>query len=156
MGLREKLEEYRQQQEQETATIEQVKDTWIGSINELYQQIDQWLAEIIGHKVEGIVYIDTEFEEERLGRYLAKTMSFPLGPKRVKLEPVARLILGAQGRVNFFTEGRRSEGCMLLRIENEADHTQCSWEIRWLRDKSRKEQLDKTSFERLLEDWLTS
>jgi len=78
------------------------KNTWLKSINDLYENIDKWLK---SHQENGLLEIKlgikVHISEEYIGSYDAPVMEIIIGKDKIKLEPKGTLILGSYGRIDM-------------------------------------------------------
>ena len=70
---------------------------WVAAVIALLDQIQSW-ARQSGWKV---IRHESERSEESLGTYTVPTLEIHLGPRRLYVEPVARHVIGADGRVDI-------------------------------------------------------
>jgi len=83
------------------AIVAKIKKGWLDSIHKLYSEIDEWLAE---EQDEGLIKIteeETAISEERLGTYKAPVLILKAGTNVVKLLPIGKTIIGADGRIDM-------------------------------------------------------
>ncbi|MHB8384630.1 MAG: hypothetical protein ACYDC3_20100 [Candidatus Binataceae bacterium] len=76
------------------------RDEWLQHLNELYEQIESFLAEYFktGHiKRE---YPDITLTEEDIGSYKARQMVLNIGRQEITLTPIGTRLIGAKGRVD--------------------------------------------------------
>jgi hypothetical protein len=111
-----------QQQEQQKAQWERDKPNvikeWQESVGHLLKEIRGYLSD---YESDGsMIFSDREVElsEEMLGQYRVPAMSIVAGPAIIMVDPVGRMIIGAQGRVDMYRQGRGREQdrVVLLRV----------------------------------------
>jgi len=113
MGLKEKLTRLREDalDRNPAARI----GRWTGAVAELYDQIEGWLSEYIR---DGLMVARREkvaLEESVVGGYDIERLEFDLPAGRVLVfDPVGLDILDAEGRLDMYVLGARSEGASLL------------------------------------------
>lgn len=127
---------------------------WQAAIHALNEQIRGWLADL---EADGSIRFDcyeTEIREEALGLYAVEAMKIQVGQVIVQIQPAGRMIIGAQGRVDMFRQGRSAadERVSLLRIQHQDGMT---WKLRLPVKQGMKprvlEPLDQARFEAALE-----
>ena len=77
------------------------KDLWLQKVNDLYADIQSWMAEYI---TKGQVLISNEsitLTEEYIGTYQAPALRIKIGAERIDITPVGTLIIGGNGRVDI-------------------------------------------------------
>lgn len=81
-----------------TVTPENVRDEWVGRIDRLLEEITGWA------KAKGwlVSLQDKEMNEEQIGTYLTKVLQIKLPQGDLIVEPIARFVSGADGRVDFY------------------------------------------------------
>lgn len=84
------------------------QDEWIKVVEALLAQIRKWLSE---EELQKLISVDSDqvsITEETIGTYTAPslTLTVPGTKKRVKVVPIGRTIIGANGRVDMkFSHG---------------------------------------------------
>jgi hypothetical protein len=77
------------------------KVRWISKVEELLSIFEGHLAEYTQARKVVITRNQVEVQEERVGSYLAPSLSIRLGPSEVRLLPIGTFIFGAFGRVDL-------------------------------------------------------
>src|SRR5690242_13704998 len=95
------------------ADAERVRDEWLHSLDELFQQVRAW-AEQQGWPV---TQTGSEIDEDELGTYTIPVLEIDAPEGRLVLQPIARDVLGAAGRVDL-TVWPSLYRVMLLRIRS--------------------------------------
>lgn len=102
-ALRKKLES----QEKVSVDRDLIKKEWLEAIETLYAKINGWLADLAR---DGLVSIEKKpwnGDEESTGQYTTFAMVIKTaGGVAVELQPYARAVFGAQGRVNAICGGK--------------------------------------------------
>jgi hypothetical protein len=75
-----------------------LRDEWLQAVDRIVQPVRQW-AEKQGWKV---TEDQREVREERVGTYQVSVLEIDTPQGRVILEPIARDVLGAEGRVDLY------------------------------------------------------
>ena len=75
---------------------------WRESLTQLFRKFAEWLAEPVAEDLLAVVEVPVRVQEERLGDYDAPSLKIttPRG-ETIRIAPKARLVLGADGRVDF-------------------------------------------------------
>jgi hypothetical protein len=131
----------------------QKRDEWVAAVDRLNQQIREWLTQADpDHKVLEVRERPYQLREEGIGTYEARGLSISLGPRELRVEPIARNVAGpfsatgviyvnrAYGRVDL-TDGLKK--LMIFRVEKDP-------EDRWSiieQDGFRMQTFDQSAFE---------
>ena len=135
MPLRDTLNMLHESQRREQQTIQDRQNLiqeWKQAIESLYAQIRTYLAE---YEKDSSLIISEEgirLTEETLGSYGVQTMKIAAGPATIIIQPIGRMIIGAQGRVDMHRHGRATEQyrVMFLRMPKSATDATPIWWIR--------------------------
>ena len=124
MGLRETVRDIRQRAGVDAAfeaRKPQIIADWRGQIEQLNDMIRRWLSDLEQNGSIQFTMEPVEIREEALGSYTVQAMTIQAGPAVVRLQPAARMIIGAVGRVDMFRQGRsaRDERVLLLRVKSD-------------------------------------
>ncbi|MEK3888031.1 hypothetical protein [Bacillus sp. FSL K6-3431] len=92
------------------------QERWLHELELFYEKLERWLKEPIEEGLISIQFTKHELIEEHLGIYIAPGMKIFTKGKHLEFIPVGRLIIGAQGRVDLFTE---KGDIMLIKLEDE-------------------------------------
>jgi len=152
MSLEEKLRQIAERPEKETADWEVVKAEWIAAVDKLYHDIEDWFGEYLQKDYMKVVRTPIRLQEEYLGEYDIDMLEIVIGETIVSLEPVARLVIGARGRIDVFPRGYRDDALFLIHVERVDGKV--VWELRQRKDRGYRKDFTKTVFEELLESWL--
>jgi hypothetical protein len=117
------------------------RNTWLEAIKSLYSDIRSWLSEPEREGLVKIVDADKAITERLLGTYDAPVLQLFFADQQVVIVPVARYVLGGEGRVDM-TLGPRS--FMLLWGED-------GWQILPRDKKSSPSALNKDAFSQALQ-----
>jgi hypothetical protein len=157
------LKEFLQRQKNESLANESsvlaARDEWVACVNGLLERIREWLAAADPEHILTLSETTYEIRESGLGTYSVPGLTISLGPRVVRIEPVARYVVGplsstgvlhvlrAFGRVDM-TDGLRRY--YLYRTEMQPEDR---WEI--IEEDSRQlTRLEQDSFERALQSLL--
>jgi hypothetical protein len=77
------------------------RDNWLVHLEELYDQIESFLAQYIKTGQIRSSYRDIELNEENIGTYVARQMILKIGRQQITMTPVGTLLIGAKGRVDI-------------------------------------------------------
>ncbi len=158
-SLKQFLEEEADKLQTHLSEAARKRDEWVGSVNRLTARMKDWIGEADPGRV--LVLRDRIFSvrEEEIGAYEVLGLSIGLGPREVRVEPVARNVAGPQsatgvihvsrayGRVDM-TDGLRK--FMIFRLEREP-------EDRWSiieQDSYEMRPFDQPSFEAAVQSLL--
>src|SRR5262249_10729582 len=79
------------------ANWEQERDAWVAAVQELVAQAEAW-----SHQKNWSVFRDQkEIREDRIGSYHVPVLTIQSAQGRLMLNPIARFIVGAKGRVDL-------------------------------------------------------
>ncbi len=73
---------------------------WTASVDALFQQVQQWVAE--ERPDWQIEFSTADVTEESLGRYVTRVMEISALSGRLILEPIGLDVFGARGRIDFY------------------------------------------------------
>ena len=139
------------QKQREGVDWDAERDWWLSALEDLYRQIEAWLAPL---QKKGLVVskrVPVQLAEEKIGTYTADELLLEFGPEEIVLEPQGTLIVGARGRVDVFRRGSRREQIMLI-VSGSKEEPR--WEIWPSRDPRQRRALEQPSFEAMLETLL--
>ncbi len=115
---------------------------------------DKWFGELEEENLVRFNIIPVSRYEENLGDYLIATLElvFP-NNKTIIIEPIAGVVIGADGKVDMYLSGSVKEKVVLLR-KIMADSKPAEWTI--VKQFNGREQLsfNKTNIEKIIEEWL--
>jgi hypothetical protein len=77
------------------------KENWLMHLNDLYQSVEQFLADYISSGDVVRRYRDVALHEEDLGAYRAREMVLQTGRQEIILHPIGTILIGALGRVDM-------------------------------------------------------
>jgi hypothetical protein len=160
MDFKEKLKKISQKDKGRPIDWNQRKVEWVENVDKLYKQVELWFCEYLD---EGLMDIDVSkifLTEDYIGTYEITKLELALGESVsseyvddvVVFEPVGRNVIGADGKIDLYLKGRKSEKVLLLLIADEGD--EAHWELWKSRKKDDRYQFDETVFEELISDWL--
>ncbi len=78
---------------------DEIRDRWIQQVRELFDQIEVWLSPLI---VGGTVQVSRPpriLMEEDLGTYTVQSLLLQLASRKLVLEPIGTMLIGAFGRI---------------------------------------------------------
>lgn len=118
MPLRDTLNRLREKEQQEQLDRPALIAEWQGAVEDLLAQIRNDLSEYEQDSSISIRLRRIRLNEESLGSYEISAMDIQAGRVLVLIQPVGRIVIGAEGRVDIHRQGRPSEEhrVMLLRI----------------------------------------
>ncbi len=95
--LKSKIEAEKKQQ----VDWENVRKNWLDDLKSLYNQVKEWTREAQNEGLIQITEHQIDLNEESLGSYKAPALTLNIGQDKVKIYPVARVIIGGKGRVDI-------------------------------------------------------
>lgn len=93
---------------------------WRNSLSELFDLFEGW-AQHKGYQCERST---TEIVEHQLGTYEAPVLTIQRGKARFVVEPIARMIIGGTGRVDFYSYPSLAKLIFLRSQESEPENRQ--------------------------------
>jgi hypothetical protein len=94
------------------------KETWVRSIQHLYDRVEELLADSIAAKDVAVRKFDADITEEFLGTYSVPVLDLIVGNERVEFRPKGITVIGASGRVDILGDG---DTVTLLRDREDAE-----------------------------------
>ena len=88
--------------------MQKVKEEWIKTVNNLFQNIDTWVAEDVREGLLEVKKQNVKIEEEGIGTYKIQSITLKAGRDMVEIRPIARIILGGKGRVDLIKDAGRA------------------------------------------------
>ncbi|MCK4257599.1 MAG: hypothetical protein KAX49_01390 [Halanaerobiales bacterium] len=95
------LKKNAEREEQEQIDWEKEKQTWLSEIDKFYEKIQGWLSDYEEKGLLKLELVKYTMREEYLGQYETKKMYIVISGQKVEIEPVGRIIIGAQGRIDM-------------------------------------------------------
>ncbi len=120
------------------------KEDWIASVDALYKKIERWLKQAQDEDLLKIQYEDEELSEERLGSYKIRSMHIDSEFIRVKIRPVARIVIGGKGRLDMICGSKKM---MIVRSDDK-------WKFAIRTPKFESWPLNKKSFTEILQEMM--
>lgn len=93
-SLREFLDEKAERLQAEVSKAQAIRAEWVEAVARLRAQIRAWIAEADTGRILRLLPDMVSIHEEMIGDYRIDTLSIELGPRRVRVEPIARFALG--------------------------------------------------------------
>lgn len=75
-------------------------DEWRGFLDELYLDVEKFMATYLADGQATISYQKIELNEEFSGPYEARQMSLSIGPSVIVFKPIGTMLIGSKGRVD--------------------------------------------------------
>lgn len=150
MSLKEKLENIRDNEEENNVDWIDRKNQWVNSVNSLFHIIkNDWLSHLIDENLLKIKTSSFSTSEEYIGSYNINKMEITYSTTScIALEPIGRNIIGGEGRIDLYKKGEVSKGLMLILFrENGEDN----WYVISQTSRDERELLSKSSFENIIE-----
>jgi hypothetical protein len=152
MSLKDKLKKIAKQEMEAEVDWSQVREKWIERVDALFKQIEEWFKDLTEDGLR-ISYPEIEIHEEVLGKYAIHSMELGLGKENsIVFEPIARVIVGGKGRIDFYKLGARSKRMMLLQFDEDDG---AKWEIWPSKISKDRQEFSKENLERIIEDWIS-
>lgn len=153
MALKEKLRELR---ERDLSIDHGVRlKEWREVVQALLDEIEEMLAAYTSEGLMRCLRVDVRREEEALGVYDTQELHIVAADRTIVVSPVARSVIGADGRVDVYRRGRREQGYFLL--WDKAAKGSPSWRIEPMRERPHAWMVvpfTKVKFETVLENLL--
>lgn len=92
------------------------KNQWLKEVNNFYSNVEEWLKPFIDKNQIQVDFKEIDLNEEYIGRYKTKSMYIFISKEKVIIEPIGRLIIGSQGRIDM--TGKNGKIRFLLVDEN--------------------------------------
>jgi hypothetical protein len=127
----------------------QMKTDWLITLREFFSNIREWLSEI-DQDLLSIEYPSVTIQEEHIGSYQAPSMHIKTDWAYVRIEPIARIIIGGKGRIDMISHSGLS--CMLLCVSK---GDQDVWAYVEERGRVEYKELNKELFHKLLKGLLS-
>lgn len=124
------LTEKKNQADPDTVNWEQVRDQWLNDLQALLGHIKSWLADAEAADLVSISEYSVPLKEEGVGAYQAPALVLDFSGVLVRVEPVARLVFGAVGRVDI---SNGPSVAKLLQKNREGEHGESRREWRVFR-----------------------
>lgn len=99
-----------------------IKRGWLAAVEGLYSEVETWVRPDVARRTSVTLF------EYPVGYYQCQSLELALLGKRLRLQPVATLVVGAFGRVDIVAEQRARPAAMLILT---GSREQPSWQI-WL------------------------
>ena len=99
--LSEFLKRKKNEYDQDQIDWEKVKVEWIRNLKEFMDGIKSWLEQPQKDGLIDVVEKEIEIKEEHIGEYKAPSLELIIGAESIKIMPVGRFIIGANGRVDI-------------------------------------------------------
>ncbi|MHC5057487.1 MAG: hypothetical protein ACYTKD_22665 [Planctomycetota bacterium] len=143
--LKEYLKTKRERMDDLATKREDIKRRWVEVLTRLMLQIDEWgkPLEEVGLSTEDQ---SMQVNEHALGAYEAPARRLVFGMTTVRVSPVARIIIGGDGRVDILGPAER-----MMLIYDEAED---AWAVVSPADRSNRRPFDKDRFEEILKAYL--
>lgn len=134
MALKDTLAHLLVRQEQDERAKQDVARTiedWKASVTSLINELQTHLSE---YERDGSLKFrptSVSLDEEALGAYQVSALDIIAGPITLEVRPVARMVVGALGRIDIHRQGRPGEDdrIMLLRSYGQAHGASSTWSI---------------------------
>ncbi|SFU72564.1 hypothetical protein SAMN02799631_01990 [Methylobacterium sp. 174MFSha1.1] len=102
---------------------------WQASVIAVEDEIARWLAEFVREDSLAIELQDVEIDEDSLGPYTVQAMTLRAGTRVVRLQPIARVVVGAAGRIDMYRQGLLHQAIRYTLIRT-IDDAQGGWCLR--------------------------
>jgi hypothetical protein len=143
----------------EKSKAERKRDEWVGAVDRLKVRIQNWLAEDDPRQLLQIGRLPFHLRERGIGSYRIDGLSIGLGPREVRLEPVARNVAGSVATTGAISMPRAfgrvdlTNGLEKYLIFRDAVEPEDRWRI-LDEDRHEARPFDRQSFEDALRDLL--
>jgi hypothetical protein len=130
----------------------EIREEWIAEVTRLFDQVRSWVHEWVQKGYLEVRRSSITLSEEHFGEYDIPRLELIAGPERIVLEPVGRHILGALGRIDLYLGGFRSDGRMVLWLEDAEGARR--WEVWKDRYGGPRMPFNRETLERIMAEWL--
>jgi len=157
MSLEEKLKKISSAKRKSDTEIDwdRRRDTWTERVGILYRDIGKWLETYIEKNYMALHFYEITLSEEHIGKYDISVLEIDLGEPSVVFRPVGRNIIGADGRVDMYMNGRHLSDKKMLILREDDEGRNFQWELWETTDgKDRRPPFDREALERTLDEWL--
>ncbi|GEM_PF-1747561 len=154
MGVKDLVLKLTAQKKAEEVDWDKTRREWIAQVDKLLKTVDGWLKELLEEQYAGITVRREKMtlSEEQLGNCQTDKLVIEIADEWLVMEPVGRLIIGAQGRIDFFQDKFEGGKYLILRYENGPE--QSDWQVANIKTKADRHPFDRDAFERILEEML--
>jgi hypothetical protein len=90
----------------------EMKDWWVQTVHDLFNQIDGWLHSLIQSGSVKSLRKTTKLMEQDLGRYDIESLELQLSSRKLTFDPVGTMLIGAFGRIEV--SGPNGKAVLLL------------------------------------------
>jgi hypothetical protein len=99
------------QQQESSASVNwsQVRNEWLGDLDQLYSKIESFLAKYLHAGQIRLEYRIISLNERDIGAYNARQMVLRIGRQQVDLVPVGTLLMGSKGQVDVVGPAGKAE-----------------------------------------------
>ena len=95
-----KRQQAKEQEEGAALNPKQELEQWLGYLDALYEQIEEYLASYIKNRSTKIEYLNIQLNEDFIGPYSARKLLLKIGLSTVTFTPVGTMLIGTKGRVD--------------------------------------------------------
>lgn len=152
MSLEDKLKKLKDEKKEVQIDWAKKKGDWIQSVSRLYDQIQEWLGDLIGQGYVGSIREGIAVTEQSIGPYQIEKLEIQFGGRRAIFEPVGTNIIGGNGRIDLFLSGAKALGYMLILVQGAENNDE--WYLVDRKKRQEKKLLTKEIIEGLMEEWL--
>jgi len=99
----------RQQESGTSVNWAQVRNEWLGDLDQLYSKIESFLAKYLHSGQIRREYRIISLNEQGIGAYNARQMVLRIGRQEVDLVPIGTLLIGSKGRVDVIGPAGKAE-----------------------------------------------
>jgi hypothetical protein len=100
-SLIEFLKKQKEADQNAEVTRERKLQEWLDILNRLFSQLQQWLSEAEKQGYITVTKSETEIKEDSLGTYKAPVLTLATDRNSLRVMPIGRTIIGANGRVDI-------------------------------------------------------
>ena len=114
MALFEKLKEIKTGEANGSLDWDTRRERWIQQVHHLFSQIQAWLSDYESQNYLSTSVTMKPLNEEHLGAYEIEVLTIKAGLRKVILDPVGSIVIGGEGRIDFYRSGEYSARFMLI------------------------------------------
>lgn len=133
MALKETLVRLKRQQEDATsfeADKAGMRDEWVAAVGAVVETLRMYLEPFENDGTLKLQERDVDLTEDMLGTYTVRGVTIDAGAVRIEVTPVARVVVGAVGRIDLSRQGFAKSSNRILMLRHEDDDGAKRWVLR--------------------------
>ncbi|MEK7433479.1 MAG: hypothetical protein AABZ74_10130 [Cyanobacteriota bacterium] len=153
MSLKEKLIKLRDNNVDNNTDWEKTKKTWLNDLDTIYSSIKSWFSDLEKEKLLTYSEETKTIQEEHIGTYDVNILKIHTEINSIIFEPIGTLLIGAWGRIDFYSNNNPQDKMMLLKTKSQ-NTDDFVWEIRSKKDRFKGIEFTQKNLENVIEKWL--